>query len=36
MLEHDPEKACPALDAGCVAVFLRDKRESVCAKIMLN
>jgi hypothetical protein len=26
-LEHDPEKACPALDAGCVAVFPRDKRQ---------
>jgi hypothetical protein len=35
-LEHDPEKACPALDAGWVAVFPRDKREGVCAKIMLN
>ena len=25
--EHDPEKACPALDAGCEAVFPRDKRK---------
>jgi hypothetical protein len=25
-LEHDPEKACPALDAGWVPVFPRDKR----------
>jgi hypothetical protein len=33
---HDPEKACPALDAGCKAVFPRDKREGVCAEIMLN
>jgi hypothetical protein len=34
--EHDPEKARPALDAGCVAVLPRDKRESVCAEVMLN
>jgi hypothetical protein len=26
-LKHDPEKACPALDAGCEAVFPRDKRQ---------
>ena len=26
MLEHDPEKACPALDAGWEPVFPRDKR----------
>ena len=25
-LRHDPEKACPALGAGCEAVFPRDKR----------
>src|ERR1700689_3653681 len=36
VLKHDPEKACPALDAGCVAVLPRDKRESVCAEIVLN
>jgi hypothetical protein len=24
--EHDPEKACPALDAGWTSVFPRDKR----------
>jgi hypothetical protein len=23
-LEHDPEKACPALDAGWVPVFRKD------------
>jgi FabA-like domain len=27
-LEHDPEKACPAIDAGCAAVFACDKREA--------
>src|SRR6266481_1805667 len=27
-LEHDPEKACPALDAGWIPVFPRDKHEA--------
>ena len=27
-LEHDPEKACPARDAGWVPVFPRDKRDA--------
>src|SRR6266481_3714431 len=27
-VEHDPEKACPALDAGWAPVFPRDKREA--------
>ena len=27
-VEHDPEKACPALDAGCVAVFRNDHAQS--------
>jgi hypothetical protein len=38
--KHDPEKACPALDAGCVAVFLatnaKTNAKGVCAEIMLN
>jgi hypothetical protein len=24
IFEHDPEKACPALDAGCAPVFRND------------
>jgi hypothetical protein len=42
--KHDPEKACPALDAGCVAAFLatnaktngKTNAKGVCAEIMLN
>jgi putative membrane protein len=26
---HDPEKACPALDAGCVAVFRKDHAQAI-------
>jgi hypothetical protein len=36
VLKHDPEKACPALIAGRLAVSPRDKRESVCAETMLT
>jgi len=35
-LEHDPEKACPALDAGWVPVFPRDKREAFARRSCSN
>jgi len=31
-IEHDPEKACPARDAGWVPDFPRDKRENAFAR----
>ena len=33
---HDPEKACPALDAGWVPVFPRDKREAFARRSCSN
>ena len=33
---HDPEKACPALDAGWVPVFPRDKREAFARRSRAN
>jgi hypothetical protein len=35
-LEHDPEKTCPALDAGWVPVFHRDKREAFARRSCSN
>ena len=35
-LEHDPEKACPALDAGWVPVFPPDKRETFARRSCSN
>src|SRR5260370_38829125 len=35
-IEHDPEKACPALDAGWVPVFPRDKREAFARRSCSN
>jgi len=35
-LEHDPENACPALDAGWVPVFPRDKREAFARRSCSN
>ena len=32
--EHDPEKACPALDAGWLPVFRKDHAQTI--KIMLK
>src|SRR5882757_1361182 len=34
--EHDPEKACPALDAGWVPVFPPDKREAFARRSCSN
>jgi hypothetical protein len=28
-LEHDPEKACPALDAGWIPVFGKDHAQTI-------
>jgi hypothetical protein len=33
-LSHDPEKACPALDAGCAAVFRKDHAQNNQSAIM--
>ncbi len=33
---HDPEKACPALDAGWVPVSPRDKREAFAPRSCSN
>src|SRR6266852_1297892 len=35
-LEHEPEKACPALDAGWVPVFPRDKRKAFARRSCSN
>jgi hypothetical protein len=35
-LAHDPEKHAPAPDAGWRPGFLRDKRGTRCAEIMLK
>jgi hypothetical protein len=35
-LEHDPEKARPALDAGCEAVFRKNHAQSKTQSAMTN